>query len=538
MLTLSGRSRRFLLTLALAAPAAVAAQSGAEPDALATLTALERAGVAPAETDDLVAVATPCTSGFAGVYACNGIDLAARMPLSTFTPSAPQSANEVWGWTDPQTGREIALVGLSNSVGFVDVTVPDAPVYLGKLPSATGGNSSWRTFRVDNDYLFVGSEADGHGVQVFSLARLRGVTSPQAFTADTRYTRVSNVHTLVANNGFLYLAGSTRSDGATNPTCTAGGLHIVDVRNPLAPVFAGCYEGDGYTHEAQCLTYTGPDADYTGRDLCFAYQGQEGSNFQGEVTVVDMTNKAAPARISTANYPDPGYSHQGWLTPDGRRILINDEFDASSQGARTIVMNVADLDNIEFERNYYAPVGTYAHNLYTVGRYAYTSNYTSGLRIADLSSIASGQIAEVASFDTFQQGDFYDYDGQWMNYPFFASGTVIATDISNGFFVLRPTGLIVVGEQTAPTASGLALGLPAPNPTAGETRLRLTTAGPEAVRATLVDALGREVALLLDGTVDGETTLTVRAASLPAGTYVVRVTGERGTATRRIVVVR
>ncbi len=529
--------RPLLALLILAAPLGTHAQT-AEADALARRDVLSRAGVAPEQGDDLVAALTPCVSGFAGSYACNRIDLSARMPLSMFTPSAPASANEVWGWTDPQTGKEIALVGLSNGVGFVDVTTPTAPVYLGKLTSATSGNNSWRTFRVDNNYLFVGSEASGHGVQVFSLARLRGVTAPQAFTADTRYTRVSNVHTLVANNGYLYLAGSTRTEGATNPTCTAGGLHIVDVRNPLTPVFAGCYQGDGYTHEAQCLTYAGPDVDYAGRDLCFAYQGQEGSNFLGELTVVDMTNKAAPARVSSANYPNPGYSHQGWLTPDGRRVLINDEFDQSPQGARTIVMNVADLDNIEFEFNYYAPVATYAHNLYTVGRFAYTSNYTSGLRIVDLDNIAAGQISEVASFDTYQQDNSLQYEGQWMNYPYFASGTVVATDINNGFFVLRPNVNPVASEPAATPASGLVLGAPAPNPTASEARLRLTVAEPQRVRAALVDVLGREVAVLFDGTADGTTDLVVRRGSLPAGTYVVRVAGERGSAMQPLVIAR
>ncbi|HEX8386998.1 MAG TPA: choice-of-anchor B family protein, partial [Rubricoccaceae bacterium] len=438
------------------------------------------------------------------------------------------------------TGKEIALVGLSNGVGFVDVTAPEAPVYLGKLPSATTGNNSWRTFRVDGDYVYVGSEAQGHGVQVFSLARLRGVTAPQAFTADARYTRVSNVHTLVANAGFLYLAGSNNTIGATNPTCVSSGLHIVDVRNPLAPTYAGCYQGDGYTHEAQCLTYAGPDADYAGRELCFAYQGQEGSNFLGELTVVDMTNKAAPVRISTANYPSPGYSHQGWLTPDGQRVLINDEFDASPQGARTIVMDVEDLDDIGFLSNYYSPEPTYAHNLYTRGQYAYLSNYTSGLRIVDLAALTTtGTLTEVAHFDTYNQDDSREYEGQWMNYPYFASGTVVATDINNGFFVLRPTGLNPVAvEPVSPAAGGLSLGAPAPNPTASESRLRLTASEPQAVRAVLVDVLGREVAVLFDGTADGATDLVVRAGSLRPGTYVVRVTGERGAATRTVVVVR
>ncbi len=524
---------RLACLAALLLTAAVAHAQTDEPDAIA------QAGLAPQSPDDGALAATPCVNGFAGVYKCSGIDLAARMPLSMFTPSPPESLSEIWGWTDPVTGKEIALVGLSNGIGFVDVTVPASPVYLGKLPSATGGDNSWRIVRQENGWLYAGSEAEGHGVQIFNLTRLRGVTAPQTFTADARYTRVSNVHTLSVLNGYLYLAGSTRTTGATNATCTSGGIHVVDVRTPTAPVYAGCYQGDGYTHETQCLTYAGPDADYVGRDLCFAYQGQEGSNFTGDLTVVDMTNKAAPSRISFADYPDVGYSHQGWLTEDGRRILINDEFDESPQGVRTVVMDASDLDDISFERNIYGPVATYAHNIFTRGRYAYTSDYTQGLRILDTSTLASGTMPVVARFDTYNQDDSRQYEGQWMNYPYFASGTVIASDINNGLFVLRPTALAVAGEAPAPAAgAGITLAAPSPNPATGDTRLVLTVAEPQPVRAVLLDALGREVSVVFDGTARGTTDLVVARGDLPAGTYVLRVSGTAGTATRHLTFAR
>lgn len=312
----------------------------------------------------------------------------------------------------------------------------------------------------------------------------------------------------------------------------------MDVRDPLNPVFAGCYSGDGYTHEAQCLTYDGPDTRYTGRDLCFAYQGQEGANFTGDVTIVDMSNKSAPVRIGTGDYPNVGYSHQGWLTPDGQRLLINDEFDRSWQGARTIVMNVSDLENPEFEFNYYSPVATYAHNLYVVGTHAFLSNYTSGLRIVNLGGLESGVISEVASFDTYDQNNGYSYNGQWMNYPFFASGTIVATDIQNGLFVLRWNGMQVAAEGPSETVTDVHLSSPSPNPTADRATLALALPAPEQVRAVLLDALGRELAVVFDGAAAGTTTLTVRTEGLAAGLYVVRVTGETFAVSRHLSVAR
>lgn len=51
------------------------------------------------------------------------------------------------------------------------------------------------------------------------------------------------------------------------PCNVAGGLHVVDVSNPLEPKFAGCFGGDGYVHDAQCLIYRGPDVNYYGQEV-------------------------------------------------------------------------------------------------------------------------------------------------------------------------------------------------------------------------------------------------------------------------------
>src|SRR5690606_26790146 len=97
---------------------------------------------------------TPCEGGFAGNYPCEGVDLLANLPLSTFGPADPSCGHDIWGWTDPQSGRDYALVGLTTGTAFVDVPEPTAPVYLGKLPTATDA-STWRDIKVYPDHAFV-----------------------------------------------------------------------------------------------------------------------------------------------------------------------------------------------------------------------------------------------------------------------------------------------------------------------------------------------------------------------------------------------
>ena len=49
-----------------------------------------------------------------------------------------------------------------------------------------------------------------------------------------------------------------------------GGLLIYDVTHPAHPEYVACNGQDSYTHDAQCVIYTGPDANYCDREVCAA----------------------------------------------------------------------------------------------------------------------------------------------------------------------------------------------------------------------------------------------------------------------------
>src|SRR5919202_3698037 len=295
---------------------------------------------------------TPCADGMAGTFPCNKVDLAAFLPVADIdgTDAAGVTANDIWGWTDPLTDREYALVGLSNGVAFVEVTDPTAPVYLGNLPGHTV-DSLWRSLKVYRNHLYVVSEAAGHGMQVFDLTHLRNVQSPPGtFTEDAHYNNFTSAHTINVDEetGFLYVAGSKPNPGRTPnvDTCPGvsatkgGGLHMVDARNPAAPSFAGCVNEDGYVHETECIIYRGPDVEHRGREICF-------NSNEDTLTIVDVTNKSAPLQLSRTTYAGVGYTHQGWLTGDQSRFLLDDELDEQQQHLtrnRTYVWDVSDLD--------------------------------------------------------------------------------------------------------------------------------------------------------------------------------------------------
>lgn len=366
-----------------------------------------------------------CENGMAGEFPCNNYDLMAHITLSEMAATA---GNDVWGWTDSTTGKEYVLMGLNNGTGFIDISDPLNPIYLGKLPTATF-NSPWRDIKVYNDYAFIVSEANNHGMQVFDLTKLRNVTNPpQTFSSDTNYTGFGHSHNIIINEaaGFAYAVGTNIFDG---------GPHFIDIQNPLNPIAAGGYSNDGETHDAQVITYNGPDTDYVGKEI---FVGSNGS----EVVIVDVTDKENPRNISTLSYPDVGFTHQGWFTEDHRYFIVGDESDETMLGirTRTIILDFTDLDNPIFKAAYLGPTRAIDHNGYVKGTLFYLANYTAGVRFIDISAIDNNGLNEVGFFDTYPENNSANFNGVWSVYPYFESGNIAISDIDRGLFIVRKTG--------------------------------------------------------------------------------------------------
>jgi choice-of-anchor B domain-containing protein len=363
-----------------------------------------------------------CTSGVSAGFACKNIELLSRMPLSTIGGG---SGADSWGWKDTQTERYYAVMARSSGTSFIDVTDPRNPAYLGSLPS-NGASSPWRDVKVYANHAFVvADDIPGHGMQVFDLTRLRGVVTPQQFTADVIYQGIGSAHNVAINeeSGYAYIVGSQE--------CT-GGLHMVDIRNPKAPAFAGCFSGDGYTHDVQCVNYSGSDVDHQGAEICL------GSN-EDSLTIVDVSDKTVPVMLGKVAYPLIGYSHQGWLDESQGIFFMGDELDEVNSGmnTRTLMFDVQDLDDPVYAGAHQHATSVIDHNLYISGNYIFQANYQAGLRILRIDQGRNAGLTEVAYFDTSPEQDNRDFTGAWNVYPFFDNGTILVSDISSGLFVLR-----------------------------------------------------------------------------------------------------
>lgn len=380
--------------------------------------------VDPLSIPQEAAAQATCSGGSASGYPCANVDLLGNLPLASMGGG---SGSAGWGWTDPSTGREYALVGRSNGTSFVDITDGTNPRYLGNLPTATG-SSSWRELSVHNNHAYIVSDSNGaHGMQIFNLTRLRNVTTPQTFTADARDTSFRNGHTIHINNatGYAYVNGTN--------TCS-GGSRMYNLANPTNPTFVGCVSGDGYTHDAQAVVYRGPHTAYQGREILAA------SN-EDTLTIWDVTNKSAPVRLARQTYSGRGYTHQGWFTEDHRYFVLDDELDESQFGHRskTYVFNMANLTNPTLVGTYLGTTSAIDHNQFVKGRYSYQANYRAGLRIIDLTNITNpAAMTEAGYFDVDPTSNASGFAGAWQVYPFYPSGNVAVFSIQRGLFVVRP----------------------------------------------------------------------------------------------------
>jgi choice-of-anchor B domain-containing protein len=386
---------------------------------------------------------TSCINDMAGNFPCHNVDYLGQVQLADI-PTQPTSASNVWGFRDPDDNREYAVMGHRSGTVVVDVTNPGTPVVVGNIP---GNSSPWREIKIyltpnpagggHLAYAYVTTEAPGGGLQIIDLSNL-----PTSVTLANTLAEFSTSHTLYISNvdyatnrslpgqqAFLYIAGANIAGGA---------FRIYSLANPVQPTLVTpSPAGTGYMHDSTSMLIT----DNRTTQCANAHNPCEVLVDFNELSVDlwDVTDKAAPVRLSTTTYPNATYVHSGWPTEDNRHIIVHDELDELRRGINTSIytLDVSDLRTPNLVTSYVGPTSTTDHNGYAIGNRYYVAHYRRGLVIFDSTNPAA--LSEIGSFDTYlsPSANSAGTDGAWGVYPFLPSGTLLVSDIENGLFLLR-----------------------------------------------------------------------------------------------------
>ena len=147
----------------------------------------------------------PCKKGMAAdSYPCSKVDMQSHLTLADLGLTF---ANDLWGWTDPVTAKDYAIIGGAEGTVVVDISDPKRPEVIGILPTHTTGSIFWRDIKVYADHAYVVSEDPDHGMQVLDLTQVRNITNtPVVFDETAHYPDFGSSHNLAINedSGYAY----------------------------------------------------------------------------------------------------------------------------------------------------------------------------------------------------------------------------------------------------------------------------------------------------------------------------------------------
>ena len=355
--------------------------------------------------------------------ACGGTSSSPVQPAPVPTSSAPSSAatrafnmrleaqlnlaalgagagSGNWGYTSPD-GRRFALTGLNTGLSIVDVTTPASPRNVGLI---SGPASSWREVRTYRQYAYVTTEARPHGLDIVDLS-----VPDRPVKVRTWDATFSSAHSIWidVDKGLAFVNGSRNAAGA------ASGMRVLSLEpDPTNPRDIGAFTAN-YVHDS-----------YSRGNVLYASAINDGLEI-----LLDITDPRDPRELS--RFATGGrFSHNSWLTGDGRYLFTTDERPGRP-------LEGWDLSNPLSPRKvseYIANPNGIPHNVMIDGTRLVASHYTEGVHLLDVSNPERPQL--LGFYDTYEPAGS-GFLGAWGAYIFPGTDLIVVSDINGGLFVVR-----------------------------------------------------------------------------------------------------
>ncbi|MBS1550715.1 MAG: choice-of-anchor B family protein [Bacteroidetes bacterium] len=385
---------------------------------------------------------------------------------------AGRSYSALWGYTAPD-GREYAILGYNRGTSFIDIT---DSANIREVDTVTGVTSNWREMKTYSHYAYIVSEGTNSKLQIVDLQYLPDSVS----LVDTwSYAGYTKTHSISQSGNYLYLNGG-------NAATSVGGVAVIDVSNPTAPVKMGEWSTE-YVHDCRVQN-----------DTIWA-----ANVYTGKMSIINASNKSSLQFVRNWQaYPQSTVSTHNCAFPVTRDYIYTTN-EVSSPAGKLNVWDIRDLNNITFVREW-QPTGittAIVHNIETYGNYAVIAHYTAGIRILNISNPSNP--VEVAWYDTYPSSNGTNFSGCWGVYKF-SSGKIIGSDISNGLFVIKTNFLMTdIPQQNTSTPDNYKLNQNYPNPFNPVTNIKFSIKENSEVSLKIFSIQGKEVADLINDRRDG-----------------------------------
>ncbi len=385
--------------------------------------------------------------------------------------------DQVWSdlmaWHDSLKQKEYIIAGGNDSLYFFDISNPEQI----RLVDVEEGHSRYAINRDIETYLHyaycVSDRTSPLGaLQIFDLQYLPDSVH-KVYDSDTLGIQTHTIFIEAASKRLYMCSNKQKGFGGINS------MDIISIADPENPVLLNTLQPNGQTFNSNVHEM------YARNDTGYLSCGNAGLYV---VDLRDVNNQKMLGSIT--QYPRQGYNHSSWLDASGKKLLFTDE----NQGLEAKIYDISDLANPKQESIFNSNPGALPHNAYWKGNLAFVSAYEDGVVVFDISDTKNPK--KIGWYDTYPlnaPGVYNGFHGCWGVWPYLPSDIIVASDISEGIFVLKFDS--VTGVANSPLAQPMRI---YPNPFINKIQIRNL---PERASLALYSVTGK---LLADLHADAE----------------------------------
>ena len=336
------------------------------------------------------------------------------------TIDGDQLWSDIMGYHDSIKNKEYAILFGNDSFYFFDITNPKTT----KLIVTVDGYSKKsinRDVEIYQHYAYCVSERSGSlgGLQILDLQYLPDSVH-EVYRSDALTVQAHTVF-IEAERKRMYIPQNSTKVGFS-------AMDIFSLNNPENPTkLASLQVPLNGLGEAQ---FSKVHEMYSRNDTVYL------SCYENGLYMMDLTNLNAQKLLGViANYPQRGTNHSSWLNAKGNMIMFTDE----NQGSPIKIFDISDIGNPKQIVYFNSHPNALPHNAYWKENMAVVSAYEDGVYIFDITNLNNPKVH--AFYDTYPlnaDGVYSGFHGCWGVWPYLPSGNIIASDISEGLFVMKP----------------------------------------------------------------------------------------------------